>query len=157
MDDEKVDLDRFGMSVILWHMQLKQKPWGTKTQRDYDGQPLCQPSATNFPRRAKAKWQAVFWDWGGFALTLWCCLSESISISWNEFLLIWPKLHWRSLFWSWFSPSKVKRCRHQARDDSQCSVEVGEFCLVWVSSLTKEGHWDWRIHEFRPFVRYFMR
>jgi len=27
----------------------------------------------------------------------------------------------------------------QARDETQCSVEVGEFCLVWVSSLTKEG------------------
>ena len=27
----------------------------------------------------------------------------------------------------------------EARDESQCSVEVGEFCLVWVSSLTKEG------------------
>ena len=27
----------------------------------------------------------------------------------------------------------------QARDESQCSVEIGEFCLVWVSSLTKEG------------------
>jgi len=27
----------------------------------------------------------------------------------------------------------------EARDDTQCSVQVGEFCLVWVSSLTKEG------------------
>lgn len=31
------------------------------------------------------------------------------------------------------------KAKWQARDDSQCSVEVGEFCLVWVSSLTKEG------------------
>jgi len=31
------------------------------------------------------------------------------------------------------------KTKWQARDDTQCSVEVGEFCLVWVSSLTKEG------------------
>lgn len=39
----------------------------------------------------------------------------------------------------------------QARDDSQCSVEVGEFCLVWVSSLTKEGH-DLNMEGYAPWV-----
>ncbi|CAE7672603.1 unnamed protein product [Symbiodinium sp. CCMP2456] len=31
------------------------------------------------------------------------------------------------------------KTKWEARDESQCSVEIGEFCLVWVSSLTKEG------------------
>ncbi|CAE7237274.1 RNP1 [Symbiodinium natans] len=31
------------------------------------------------------------------------------------------------------------KTKWEARDESQCSVEIGEFCLVWVSSLTTEG------------------
>ena len=63
--------------------------------------------------------------------------------------------------WSWpIHPIILKFAVHltmataEARDDSQCSVEVGEFCLVWVSSLTKEGgHRFGRVdQDFRYFV-----
>jgi len=41
------------------------------------------------------------------------------------------------------------KTKWEARDESQCSVEIGEFCLVWVSSLTKEG-WTYVDCQDRP-------